>query len=114
MKVWEENWYASGKDVGMDVTIPVTSPHALAGDFTCLIANCHTEAQAKLAAQAPAMARLLLEFEREQCGCPACHAFGPRPLLPDGTPDYTPGRGMHSAGCRLVAALRAAGVLPPG
>jgi hypothetical protein len=59
------------------------------------------EARARLAAQAPAMARLLLEMEwGGSCDCPSCHR-----CQYDDKPEDT-----HAPDCELVAVLRSAGV----
>jgi len=55
-----------------------------------------------LAAQAPAMARLLLSLQWSAGDCPSCGAWGRRGDV----------RGIHTPSCALVAVLRAAGVLP--
>lgn len=76
-------------------------------------------ARARLAAQAPAMARLLLAVEwagsgEEGARCPSClaDAYVP-PVIYDADGKYvsfTPGK--HDGDCELAAVLRAAGVMP--
>jgi hypothetical protein len=67
--------------------------------------------EARLAAQAPAMARLWLEFQWSgrdgaQAVCPICCAYAPDP-----EPTMFP-TGEHSDSCALARVLREAGVLP--
>lgn len=72
MKPWEETWQVVGGDV-------VTSDGACVFERNCT----GRDARAKLAAAAPAMARLLLELQsggevEGWYACPACRGTSPR------------------------------------
>lgn len=87
MKPWEETW-----------TLHHPTIHA-GRDVVCEVIH-DGDGRGQLAAQAPAMARLLLKLEwidvdRGDDGCPSCGMF----------------RGSgHAADCEIVEVLRAAGV----
>ena len=104
-KPWEETWEYVAHYQHIDV--PEGGDIGIFVDDRVLDES--EKARLRLAAQAPAMARLLLEIQwGGSCmsygsHCPSCHAF-----LYDGGPDELP----HAADCALVAVLRAAGVLP--
>lgn len=74
----------------------------------------------RLAAQAPAMARLLLKLQWSGSApggdteCPSCHADAFVPVFSEGTHGRLVRHddGTHAADCELAAVLRAAGVLP--
>lgn len=67
-----------------------------------------SEAQMRLAAAAPAMARLLLRVRRVDT---SDGEFYPRCVICQ--KDQTGAKHEHTKDCELVAVLRAAGVLPP-
>jgi hypothetical protein len=85
MKPHEETW----KKGALSPTDIETSDGSMVADF-------FDEARAKLAAQAPAMARLWLR-----------HQFADDGLCPDCL-----GEGKHQVACEIPTALRAAGVIP--
>jgi hypothetical protein len=104
MKAWEETWRQSEAypgdvfgDGGGDILFEGTT------------SDNEAHARAKLAAQAPAMARLLLKLQKvvfavgweNVGGCAACH---------DGS-GWTGDPVEHTPDCELAAVLRAAGVV---
>lgn len=95
-KPHEETWTAKPENDADDPVWMVVAP-----DST-VMADTIEEPAAKLIAQAPAMARLLLKLqwvEWEHCSiCPSCSGAAE-------------GYG-HKPDCELVSVLRAAGVLP--
>ena len=98
MKPHEETWVHESDE---GVHFVTTGPDGFRGTFDD--AEC-----AKLAAQAPAMARLLLKLEwsaepDDGGSCPVCGGWAP------GVAGINAG---HHAGCELATVLRAAGVLP--
>ncbi len=107
MKPHEETWSAAreeyaGYDCMTDAVVVRTEKGARVCDFTV------DNPRARLAAQAPAMARLLLELEWPTCAdyggyCRICQNDRPYPAA-------KPGDG-HAPDCALVAVLRAAGVV---
>jgi hypothetical protein len=108
VKPHEETWTSDGERVELCEDQPPYGSVVVktVARFLCHAPDDCTEAErALLAAQAPAMARLLLELEwagHPESTCPACgrHSDGLYGDPPEHAPD-----------CRLVAVLRAAGVL---
>ncbi len=99
MKPWEETWHMDPNEGAPVIT---TGPDGFRGTFD-------EEDAARLAAAAPAMARLLLKLEwlwregSERHRCPSCDG--------EATHASKPWRGGHAPDCELATVLRAAGVL---
>jgi hypothetical protein len=94
MKPWEETW----KAVGADLEYTPEDPKLFVGLSADEDADDPVfHARARLAAQAPAMARLLLDLAGKHATCPDCGAF-----------EET----AHFDGCRFIVVMRDAGVIP--
>lgn len=93
-KPWEDSWEAREDDVWCPAERVV-------------VARETDEADAKLIAAAPEMARMLLELQwaAADSECPLCYA---EPYTEDGWKNDAP----HASHCRLAALLRKAGVKP--
>lgn len=116
-KPWEEDWSYKREGYSGDATEHVVTPGNQAhfgwvdglGGAYGQSSDDADAGRARLAAQAPAMARLLLAVEwsasvdlgdeLEPC-CPCCHKM------------HHNGSGTHATDCELVTVLRDAGVLP--
>jgi len=100
-KVWEETWEPR---VCCENHVYIEEDGQEIGRFDGIDDAQWHAARAKLAAAAPEMARLLVEFQYEGAGVagePAqCIACGREQIMP----------GSHEADCRLVAVLRKAGI----
>lgn len=103
MELWEETWTAEPENDEPDslwMVLDSESPR-------CLVADTISEAQSRLIAAAPDMARVLLEVEWSaqnqygQAQCPSCRGDEYK----DGEP-----RTGHEEHCALFAALQKAGV----
>jgi hypothetical protein len=122
-KPHEETWMATGEQVGwVDGPVPEFGDLRHAGEFVSPSSD-DGEHRAKLAAQAPVMARVLLKVERagrtnyvgdggyDCCSC--CGGIAPgQSTMMDAVDDLKTGKTVvgHYGDCELANALRAAGV----
>jgi hypothetical protein len=115
MKPHEETWRAHDCVVELDPRAP-GDPGQVADFEAAAYADTHDSivARAKLAAQAPAMARLLLKHQwggLDECSYSICPECGGNQPFADTKFERPPG---HAPNCKLVKALRDAGVSLPG
>ncbi len=111
-KVWEENWTADC----FDGTKLASRTEGADGDFTqerfAYFEGVNPEARIRLAAQAPAMARLLYRMFRDWSQfCPCCGKGPPEINVPGPDADKWVAK-IHAPDCELTLQLKAAGVLP--
>ena len=115
----DETWSCDGGCIDMDAPSVVHRIGSFGQSSAVQAETDRNEARARLAAQAPAMARLLVDLEwgADICigydnitalGCPSC---GGLQHDPGNRADFDHQTVGHDPDCELVAVLRAAGVV---